>query len=181
MCLNSSPLAALWECVGSTLSSLISSPVPSLKPQGQLLPTSGPVIYWAPLYCLWLPSGCLSGLRFSQTTASLRIIIRLRPAVWHASTHSLLLIELDPVQEVTEKWRVLPQRAMWLADLKSWRSAQDGRPACTGDTHVCLVSLYRPFQLGSSTVVSQPSATTLCMWDKQPDWSGYCSLLCRGL
>lgn len=107
MCLNSSPLAVLWECVGSTLSSLISSPVPSLKPQGQLPPTSGPVIYWAPLYCLWLPSGCLSGLRFSQTTASLRIIIRLRPAVWHTSTRSLLLIEFEPMQEVTEKGHVI--------------------------------------------------------------------------
>lgn len=93
---------------GNTLSSLISSPVPSLLPQGQLPPTLGPVIYWAPLYCLWLPSGCLSGLRFSQTTASLRIIIRLRPAVWRSSTASLLLIELDPMLEVTEKWTVVP-------------------------------------------------------------------------
>lgn len=81
---------------GSIQSSLISSPVPLQPPQGQLPPTLGPVIYWASLRCLWLPSGCLSGLRFSQTAASLQIIIELRPAVWRSSTGSLLLIELDP-------------------------------------------------------------------------------------
>lgn len=43
-----------------------------------------------------------------------QIIISLRPAVWHTSTGSLLLIELDPVLEVTVKWTVFPQRAVWL-------------------------------------------------------------------
>ncbi len=126
MCLNSSGSAVsllfsvslLSAVSGSTLSSLISSWVRSLKPRGQLLPTLGPVICWALLSCLWLPSGRLSGLRFGQTSASLQIIIRLRPAVWHASTGPLLLIELDPMLEVTEKWTVSPQRAMWLADLE---------------------------------------------------------------
>lgn len=96
---------------GSILSSLISSLVQSPKLEGQLLPTSGPVINWAPLCCLWLPSGRLSGLRFSETTASLQIIIRLRPAVWHTSTGPLLLIELGRVLEVTEKWTVSPNEA----------------------------------------------------------------------
>lgn len=93
---------------GSILSNLISSPVGSLQPEGQLLPTLGPVIYWAPFYCRWLPSGRQSGLRFSQTTVSLQIIIRLRPAEWHASTGPLLLIELDLMLQVTEKWTVSP-------------------------------------------------------------------------
>lgn len=148
MCLNSSPLSVLWVCVGSTLSSLISSPVLSLKPQGQLLPTSGPVIYWAHLYCLWLPSGCLSGLKFSQTTASWRIIIRLRPVLWHASTRSLLLIELDQMQEVTEKWRVLPQRAMWLADLRELKVGS-GWQASMYRWHPRLPDFIRsPFSIG---------------------------------
>lgn len=93
---------------GGTLSTLISSQVLSPKPRGQLLPTLGAVIYRAPLYCLWLPSGRLSGLWFSQTAASSQIIIRLRPAVWQASIGLLLLIELDPMLEVTEKWTVSP-------------------------------------------------------------------------
>ncbi|KAA8592797.1 hypothetical protein FQN60_018252 [Etheostoma spectabile] len=81
------------------LRSFMALRVGSLKPEGQLLPTLGPVIYRALLYCLWLPSGRLSGLRFSRTTASLQITIRLRPTVWHASTGPLLLIGLDPMLE----------------------------------------------------------------------------------
>lgn len=115
-------LSAVWsESIVSgssgTLSSLLSSPVWSLMSEGQLLPTSCPVIHWAAPSCLWLPSGPLSGFRCTQSAASSQIIIRLRPAVWHASTRSLLLIDSDPMLEVTKNEH-FPQWVMSLVDLE---------------------------------------------------------------
>lgn len=95
---TSSRSAAHAEIGQRLASSRVGFPLqsPSPLPQAQLPPTLGAVICCASLRCLWLPSGCLSGLRFSQTAASLQIIIGLGPAVWRPSTGSLLLIELDP-------------------------------------------------------------------------------------
>lgn len=84
--------------------------------QGQLLPTLGPVIYWAPLCCLWLPSGCLSGLRFTQSTASLWIIIWPRPACV-AHIHRLFVTNwIRPDAGINSGMNSFPQRAMRLAE-----------------------------------------------------------------
>lgn len=107
-CLSAVRSESIVSVSSSTLSSLLSSPVWCLMSEGQLLPTLCPVIHWAAPSCLWLPSGHLSGFRCSQSAASLQIIIRLRPAVWHASTGSLLLIDSDPMLEVTKNERCSP-------------------------------------------------------------------------
>lgn len=84
--------------------------------QGQLLPTLGPVIYWAPLCCLWLPSGCLSGLRFTQSTASLWIIIWPRPACV-AHIHRLFVTNwIRPDAGINSGMNSFPQRAIRLAE-----------------------------------------------------------------
>lgn len=84
--------------------------------RGQLLPTSGPVIYWAALCCLWLPSGCLSGLRFTQSTASLWIIIWPRPACV-AHIHTLFVTNwIRPDAGINSGMNSFPQRAMRLAE-----------------------------------------------------------------
>lgn len=90
------PRAQLLSQKSVTVKSDFLSSPPFCRRRASCLQLLGPVIYWAPLRCLWLPSGCLPGLRFSQTAASLQIIIGLGPAVWRSSTGSLLLIELDP-------------------------------------------------------------------------------------
>lgn len=84
--------------------------------QGQMLPTLGPVIYWAPLCCLWLPSGCLSGLRFTQSTASLWIIIWPRPACV-AHIHRLFVTNwIRPDAGINSGMNSFPQRAIRLAE-----------------------------------------------------------------
>ena len=95
-------------CLGQHLvkCDLLSSPVSwargpaASSSRACCLPSPSPV----PLAAPW----CLSGLRFSQTAASLQIIIRRRPAGWHTSTGLLLLIELGRMLEPTEKWTVSP-------------------------------------------------------------------------
>lgn len=84
--------------------------------QGQLLPTLGPVIFWAAFCCLWLPSGCLSGLRFTQSTASLWIIIWPRPACV-AHIHRLFVTNwIRPDAGINSGMNSFPQRAMRLAE-----------------------------------------------------------------
>lgn len=129
--------------------------------QGQLLPTLGPVIYWAPRCCLWLPSGCLSGLRFTQSTASLWIIIWPRPACV-AHIHRLFVTNwIRPDAGINSGMNSFPQRAMWLAE----RSAENVMLVCTTHftpTQSCNGSFLAVFPR-ERVQLTEVSADVLCL------------------
>lgn len=63
--------------------------------------------------------------------------------MWHASTGSLLLIELDPMLEVTEM-KSSPPASHVISRLGEWRSAQDGMLVCTGDFYDSVPESHSP-------------------------------------